>query len=478
MRICGPLLGTLFLVASCAGQPDSYPALAPAPPQNWASAEVSAEMPDNNWLDVFGDPTISDLVREALAANPSLRSQAFTVAATQAQARATYGRSLPNVSIGGSAGLTSTPVEIAGDINRLDSETFGLDASLSWEADLWGRVDAQIDAARADLVASQEDFRAARLSLAGQTVIAWFDLSDAIAQQRVAAETVTARERALELTERRFSRGLSTALDVRTARSSLASAEASVAAREQATGNAIRRLEILLGRYPSGLIEVETPLPLLPTIAPGGAPADVLVRRPDVAASEARLVAAGFRAEQARLSLFPSISITARASSSEDAIGDALDPARLAAQLISNLSAPVFTGGALRAEREAAQARAESAAENYVSTVLTAWNEVEDTLAADGFLAVQETAQTRALEEARLAEELGERQYANGLISIFNLIDLQTRRLTAESSVISARSARASNRVRYHLALGGGAPELATGLAPDLETDTDRINTQ
>lgn len=478
MRIRGPLLATVFLAVSCAGQPDSYSAMAPAPPPSWMSAEVSPAAPENDWLAVFSDPKISELVREALDANPSLRAQAFTVAATQAQARATYGRSLPSVSVGGTAGLTSTPIEIAGDVNRVDSETFGIDASLSWEADLWGRVGAQVDAARADLVASQEDFRAARLSLAGQTVIAWFDLSDAIAQERVAAETVIARERALELTERRFSRGLSTALDVRTARSSLASAEASVAAREQASGNAIRRLEILLGRYPAGLIEVETPLPVLPAIAPGGAPADLLVRRPDVAASEARLVAAGFRAEQARLSLFPSLSITARASSSEDALEDALDPARLAAQLVSNLSAPVFTGGALRAEREAAQARAESAAESYVSTVLTAWNEVEDTLAADGFLALQETAQLRALEEARLAEELGERQYANGLISIFNLIDLQTRRLTAESSVISARSARASNRVRYHLALGGGAPELTASKSPISETDTDRIITQ
>ena len=85
MRISGPLLGAVFLVTSCAGQPDTYSALAPAPPPNWTSAEVSAEMPEDNWLDVFGDPTISELVKEALAANPSLRAQAFTVSATRAQ---------------------------------------------------------------------------------------------------------------------------------------------------------------------------------------------------------------------------------------------------------------------------------------------------------------------------------------------------------------------------------------------------------
>ena len=235
-------------------------------------------------------------------------------------------------------------------------------------------------------------------------------------------------------------------------------------------------MEILLGRYPAGLIDGDTPLPELPPIGPGGVPSDLLNRRPDVAAAEARLAAAGLRAEQARLALLPSLSLSARASTSEDALGEALDPARLAAQLISNLSAPIFNGGALQAERDAARARAETATENYVTTVLNAWNEVEDTLEADALLALQETAQLRALEEARLAEELGERQYANGLISIFNLIDLQTRRLTAESSLISARSARASNRVRYHLALGGSTPELNLAQSLDQQTETNRVN--
>ena len=103
-------------------------------------------------------------------------------------------------------------------------------------------------------------------------------------------------------------------------------------------------------------------------------------------------------------------------------------------------------------------ASAYAAVETYAAAALTAWREVEDALAADSLLAQQEDAQARALEEARLAEDLATRQYTNGLVSIFNLIDSQTRRLNAESNLIAARSARASNRVRYHLALGGGLP--------------------
>ena len=135
-----------------------------------------------------------------------------------------------------------------------------------------------------------------------------------------------------------------------------------------------------------------------------------------------------------------------------------LDPTRVAARLIASLSAPILNGGSLKADRDAAIARARASVENYAATTLTAWREVEDALAADTLLAQQEEAQGRALEEAILAEELATRQYTNGLVSIFNLIDSQTRRLNSESLVISARSARASNRVRFHLALGGGLP--------------------
>ena len=116
----------------------------------------------------------------------------------------------------------------------------------------------------------------------------------------------------------------------------------------------------------------------------------------------------------------------------------------------------MIDGGTLEAERDAAIARAEVAVANYAITTLTAWREVEDAIAADGLLKQQEEAQQRSLEEAVEAEKLAQRQYTNGLVSIFNLIDAQTRRLNAESSVITARANRAINRIQYHQALGGG----------------------
>lgn len=446
------------------GEPLVVFPVAPDAPETWAIMGVSGETPDSNWLAQFNDPMLVELVNEALAANPSIRSQFYAVEAARAQSRSVYGRTLPNVSGSLSGGGTSNYNPITD--SRTDNSTFGVGLDLSWEIDLWGRLRAGINAAEADLIASEADLASARLALAAQTASAWFDLNEALAQERVAVQTFEARTRALELTERRFSRGLATALDVRTARTTQASAEASIAGRRQASGNASRRLEILLGRYPSAELDALAELPSLDPLSAAGSPVLLLSRRPDIAAAEARVTAAGLRAEQARLAMLPGLRLTGSASTTETDLADALDPSRIAARLIASLTAPIFNGGALDADRDAAVASARAAVENYAATTLTAWREVEDALAADSLLAQQENAQVRALEEARLAEELATRQYTNGLVSIFNLIDSQTRRLNAESNVIAARSARASNRVSFHLALGGGLP-VAEPTAPE-----------
>ncbi|MEM6651171.1 MAG: efflux transporter outer membrane subunit [Pseudomonadota bacterium] len=464
MKQASLLIGALVLGACSSlpsaprltGEPVAVFPVAPDAPDVWAASGVSGELPQSDWLSQFNDATLIDLVNEALVANPSIRSQYFAVQATRAQARSVFGRTLPNLSASVSGGGTSTYVAQTDD--RVSDSTYGVAGDLNWEIDLWGRLRASINAAEADLVAGEADLASARLSLAAQTASAWFDLNEALAQERVAVETFEARTRALELTERRLSRGLSSALDVRTARTTQASAEASIAGRRQASANAVRRLEILLGRYPSAELEALAILPELQPIDAAGNPTLLLTRRPDIAAAEARLTAAGLRAEQARLAMLPSLRITGTASTTEVDLADAFDPSRIAARLIAGLSAPIFNGGALDADRDAAVARAQAAVETYAATTLTAWREVEDAIAADALLAQQEDAQFRALEEARLAEELATRQYTNGLVSIFNLIDSQTRRLNAESNVIAARSARASNRVSFHLALGGGLP--------------------
>ncbi|MEO0465314.1 MAG: efflux transporter outer membrane subunit [Pseudomonadota bacterium] len=453
------LTGCASFEAFQEGKFEAFP-IAPDAPDAWAAAGVAGEAETGDWLSGFNDPTMATLVNEALENNYTLAAQVATVRAAAADALAERGNLLPFISGSVNAGGNRSVFENTfGDAVENDSATLGLGINASWEADLWGRLARGVDIADTEAFIAEADLEAARLSVATQTAIAWINLNAAIALERVAQDTFEARTRVTELTERRFARGLSTALDVRTARSALAGAEASIAFRQQATGEAARRLEVLLGRYPSAEIDAPSTLPMLAPIERTSSPTLLLSRRPDIASAEARVIQAGLRAEQARLALFPSLNITSSIStSSSDDFAQAFDPAFIAAQAIGSLTQPLYAGGQLRARADGFVERAEIALANYANSALVAWREVEDALAADMFLATQERAQARALEEAAFAEELAERQYQNGLVSIFNLIDAQTRRLDAEASLVSARSNRATNRVEYYLALGGGLP--------------------
>ena len=463
------------MLTSCAvghgltGTPVNIAAEIPAAPLEF-QAKTAAEAPLlANWLEQFNDPQMIEVVDEALNANPNLLSSEARVRAAKQNARAVLGRSLPSINYSNSDSFetnffaTTQVNQITGEnvviTGRVTQPQFDQRFNFNWELDLWGRVRANNQAAKAAYIATQADLDAAQLSIGGQAAIGWINLKTALAQENISRATVEARQRVLDLTERRLGRGLSTALEVRTARSQLATSEAQVAAQTRTRQEAARGLEVLLGRYPAAAIETDSGLPPLGELQTPGTPANLLVRRPDVAAAEARLEEAGLRAEVARLAIFPTISPTASVSNTTSIrFADIFDPQRISASIAASITQSVWAGGAIKAEKRAALANAEALASDYVGTVLTAWQEVENALDADRLLAEQERAQKIALEEAILAEELATRQYQNGLVNIFNLLNAQTTRLTSEASLVQAQSARIINRVNYHIALGGGLP--------------------
>lgn len=456
-------LVSLVALSGCATfQPKMTPSVieaeAPQHPGEWQSGELAPVPETGDWLTGFNDPVLTELVAEALTNNPDLAISVFAVEVSRAAAAAQYGNRLPSLNAGADASYTSAVADINDRAVRNEAPSFGLSLGAQWEPDLWGRIATGISASEADLAASEADLDAARLSLAAGTAISWFQLKDSVRQQSLAEETLEARERTLTLTERRFRNGLTSALDVRLARSAVESARASLLSRQRATGEARRAMEVLLGRYPSNEVESSEGFPVLPELAGEGDPTSLLARRPDIRAAEARIAASGFRVETARLALRPSLSLSASLFTSNDDLIDIFDPGYLAGRIASSLTAPIFNGGRLEANIEVAEAQAKISAARYVSSTLTAWQEVENAIAADQLLMAQVESQVRALEEARLAESLAERQYQSGLSTIFNLIDAQSRRINAEAGVISAQSARAINRVQFHLALGGNLP--------------------
>ncbi|MBB4659225.1 efflux transporter outer membrane subunit [Parvularcula dongshanensis] len=484
-------VASVLALAACAsvGPED---ALAPvAVPGDWAAvsadlAPSGSEMVTGDWLAELSDPQVENLVAEAVTYNNDLAASGARVRAVLAQARIARAGLLPSVSAGLTGSSTRTPggaftttgpngEVITGSAEPSSSDGYTVGFNASWEADIWGRILDGTRAAYLDAEAQRLDYAAAALSVAGGTVQSFYTLTEARLQTELAERDVETGEANLRIIERRYDRGISSSLDVRLARASLAQSQAQLLARRQSELESARRLEVLLGRYPSANLEVAKELPTLPALAAEdgavigiGSPIALLSRRPDVLSAEAQLSAAGLRVSEARKALLPSLRISGSADNRFDTFSNiTFDPDDVIAQLVGSLVQPLFQGGRLRAAVQAQRAAMEAAVYAYASTVLTAYREVEDAIAAEVLLAAQQDARRLAFEEAAAAESLTERQYLSGTTDIFNLISAQQRRITSESQYIASTRARLTNRVGLYLALG--APfEIPTFTRPDV----------
>lgn len=499
----GLAAASLLVLAGCASvDRELLDTQLPAPPQAWTANEEIADPPSGDWVGAFGDVSLYTLIAEALQHNNNLLAAAANLEAARAGARITRANLLPtlNASAGASRNaIVSDPslaaqaggasdtsglraheledrfgIDVDGDgkLDGLDLDgngqldapipnrrvyinNYSLGAQINWELDLWGRLSDETRAAYKDAGASLADYDAARLSLAGAVAQAWFGLIEARQQRELAERDTTARESNLRVTERRYERGVASSLDVRLARSALGSSQANLAFRQQTEKEGARRLEILLGRYPAAELDAAASLPELPELQGAGAPIEILTRRPDLVAAEARMEAAGLRARATRKQLLPRLTLSSQLGTSGPDLADVIDPERLAGNIAAGLFQPLFQGGRLLANSKRARKAAEVSLLTYAQTVLEAYQEAENALSAEHYLALREDALKLAYEEAAEAEKLTERRYLSGAATIFNLLDAQTRRIASESSYIQAQQQRVSNRVRLYLAIGG-----------------------
>lgn len=424
--------------------------VAPGAPADWSGGDDAAGAMSQNWLADFADPRLNALVAEALANNTDIAAAVARFDQAAESARIAGAPRLPSLNATGDASSSRF------EVNNTSTETFGVGLAASWEADVWGRVRDGARAGALDADAAAADLADAQLSIAGAVALAWFDLVEARLLRELSQDELETQERSLRLTQRRYERGVTGALDVRLARSAVATAEAALAQSEDLEERSARSLEVLLARYPGAELDAAAALPVLPPLTGLGAPGDILARRPDLRAAEARLDAAGLRSDVARKALLPQLTLTASGGTSAGVLEDAFDPEQIVSRAAGSLVAPLFQGGRLRAEvrRSDAAVRAQVAA--YAGAVLTAYQEAENALASEDALARQDVARAVAADEAVEAERLAERNYTRGVGTIFDLLNAQSRRINAERSLISVRKERVANRVRLHLAVGGG----------------------
>jgi multidrug efflux system outer membrane protein len=451
------LLGT----SGCAGShaPDLDAGL-PEPPAAWTGApstdaDVLAGAPVEGWLADFDAPGLAPLVEQALAANPDLAAAAARVAQARAQARIAGAPRLPQAEAGFSAARTKRAPSGISSTSARPVTTYGLDASISWEADLWGRLGDTARAAVADAEASRADLEGARLALAAEVARGWFLLAEAAQQEALAEHTVDSFTRSRRVIEERYRAGIVTALDVRLARENEATARSVLAQRRREHDAATRALEVLLGRYPAGGLQPPAALPAVVRPVPVGLPSELLERRPDLVAARTRLAAADARVRAARKNRLPSISLTATGGTASDRLRDLLDWDHLVWSLVSGITQPIFSGGRLSAESALAKARDREALAAYARAALDAFREVEAALNAEGHYTEQERALRTAAAESHEAASLAAERYGQGLIDIVTLLESQRRAFDAESARLRTVRDRLDNRVDLYLALGG-----------------------
>ncbi|MCB1035566.1 MAG: efflux transporter outer membrane subunit [Acidobacteria bacterium] len=462
------LLATLGLLGCSTGVAPPRQPLDLELPAEWSAAPVPDDAAPADaadaWWDSFGDPKLSALVDEALTNNHDLEAAAQRLRQAEARARISGADLAPQLSAGfdGSRArrnFIGLPIPgSAGSVLSTTSTSLGVSLNVSWEADLWGRLRSRRQAAEAELEAARWDLEAAHLSLAGQVAKAWFALVEAREQVRLAEETSENRRLTRRQVQRRYELGLRGPVDLRLAASNEAAAEATLAARRRQLDATQRQLEILLGRYPVAGLHSEGLLPSPPRPVEAGLPADLVTRRPDLRAAERRLSAAGARVAEARAALYPALRLTGSAGRISEELEDLLSGDFSVWSLASGLLQPIFQGGRLKAGVELSAAAADEALARYVQASLAAFAEVETTLAAEGFLRLQEESLERAVEHAAAAQETAQRRYGSGLAEVLEVLESQRQAFQLQSQLLDVRRQRLAARIDLHLALGGGVP--------------------
>jgi multidrug efflux system outer membrane protein len=414
-------------------------------PTRWSTAQAVPGTVHNDWLASFADPQLEALVNEALIYNADLRAAAARVEQAAGYVKVAGAQLSPNVSAIGKTGSKS------GGDGGLD---IGL-LNVSWELDVWGRIRAGRNAAVDQYASAEYDYIYARQSLAALVAKSWYAAIETWLQRQLAGDTARSAQDLVSLAQDRQRIGVGDALDVAIARASLHTAQDSVRQLDQSYTQAVRALELLLGRYPAAEIEVRRDLPMdLPPV-PAGLSSELLERRPDVIAAERRVAAAFNQVEEAKAARLPSISLTAGASwvSSDLLVLKNRDNPK--GSFGGSLLAPLFRGGELQAQVEIGTAEQKQAVAEYGGVALTAFGDVEDALTGEFILGQRELLLAAAVQDNEQALTLSDTQYRVGKIDLRAVKLQQVDLYQARRQWLQLQGQRLAQRVNLYLALGG-----------------------
>ena len=402
----------------------------------YSDRNISSKV-QNNWLKTFNDEKLNELAHEALEKNPNLRVASFSVAEAVAQTKLANAALKPTVGYNGGVSDTS-----AGG----SASSGGIGAS--WQPDVWGRVSAQVQSARSTQRAVEADYAFAKQSLVSDVCKSWFLLIETTKQAELSTQILKEYKATLNIVQVKFEVGEVLRKDVAQARADVNSAKDSLVQAQNAIKNSSRALEVLLGRYPGADLVTNINLPELPAFPSTGVPADLLQRRPDLIAKEERIRSAFFATKDAELARLPTFTLS---------VGGGINNVNnFVGLLAAGISGPIYTGGAIEAQIEKANATQKKTLADYEGTILNVFKDVETSLSNEKVLQQRSEILSLAVKDYEIALKDTKVQYELGQIDL-TLVQIQQRKLDGSRSTnLHVKSLLLQNRVNMYLALGGG----------------------
>lgn len=427
----------------------------------WKPAQPAEAQPRGQWWLAFNDPALTALIDEASANNANLSVAAARVKQARAIAGIAQADRVPQIGVGVQAQRARPSALESGLPQGTPMQpvtSYSAQLSASYEVDLFGRVAANVAAARGDAETSEANFRSVLLALQADVAQTYFRLRALDAELDTVARTVQLREESVNVNQRRFDLGDIGEFDLSRARTELATARAEAIGLQRDRANAEHALAVLLGKPASNYVAGRSPLldaTALPTI-PAGLPSSLLERRPDIVAAQRAMEASNARIGVARSAMFPALTISAAGGGVGGAFSDVFRWSSRSWVLGLLTSMPIIDGGRNRANVERSEAVLEESVGTYRQSVLTAFAEVEDNLAGLRILSGQAGEIDSALVSARRSADLAQKLYDAGRSSYLELLDAQRNLATVERTAVQLRGNRAVTTVALVRALGGG----------------------
>ncbi|WP_163930772.1 TolC family protein [Paraferrimonas sp. SM1919] len=418
----------------------------PQLPANW-QVSPSSLATNEDWLAVIANEQLLQLLSQALNTNQSLIQLALEVEVQRQAVTVTGANFWPSLSSSLDTGV------IGNNNDSSNSSTIGL--NLNYELDIWGKLSDADRRTKLTLFAVEANYEQAKDQLIADVAKAYYKVATS-AQLLDLFERRTENAKVnFDIIESGYLQGLNSALDVYLTQNEYHSEKSNLASQRSQYKEDIRALERLLGDYPKGALKVQAELPLLPQGISAGVPSELVKNKPSLQAAWYQLLAQDANVAYTQKQRYPSLSLRGSIGSSNAEFGELFNGDNAAWSVFGGLTAPIFNAGRLKAQTEQQKLKLKQQEQQYLDTLFSAFEQVENTLDLDASLQIQYQATLKAQDNATQAETLSFEQYQSGLVSYTTVLDAQTRSFVAQTSVINLKNQIINNRIALHLALGG-----------------------